>query len=42
MLARVPNPSSEMSPTHLDEWAEYSDHAPTIATYKADSPGSEG
>jgi hypothetical protein len=25
-----------------EEWAEYSDHAPTIATFEADSPGSEG
>jgi hypothetical protein len=25
-----------------EEWAEYSDHAPIIATFEADSPGSEG
>jgi endonuclease/exonuclease/phosphatase family metal-dependent hydrolase len=25
-----------------EEWAEYSDHAPVIATFEADSPGSEG
>jgi hypothetical protein len=23
------------------QWAEYSDHAPIIATFEADSPGSE-
>ena len=25
-----------------EEWAEYSDHAPIIATFEADPPGSEG
>jgi hypothetical protein len=25
-----------------EEWAEYSDHAAIIATFEADSPGSEG
>jgi hypothetical protein len=25
-----------------EEWAEYSDHAPIISTFEADSPGSEG
>jgi hypothetical protein len=42
MLAQVPNSSSEISPTHLDEWAEHRDHAPTIATFEADSPEGEG
>jgi hypothetical protein len=25
-----------------EEWAEFSAHAPIIATFEADSPGSEG